>query len=480
MRKKRSHWFASMGLSGLLVGGIVGAASARESDRIGVQDGQLVHADSGEAFLPYGANYCRLYNGYHSVFNVGWYNPGTFDAMLADLAANKMNIVRIFIDHRPEKPDGGIATDGPELSEKFMENVLDGLRRARNHGVHVVICFNGLPIGRWYRQQFAEPVPEVGNGDLPADNPNCQHGNLQFLHPGAVRAKAEYVRRFVDFIRTKEAALLPTVFSYELNNEAYFLAIEPFNLTSGTFDFQGRSYDLSSTRALRRLADDASVYWANACADAIHSVDSNALVSANVFTYQAVGRRNLLRIRPGQGAEWDREQRIPVSLKALADSRLDYLDLHVYLHRIGESSVAEKMEETLSSVDFTGLVEAAASAGKPLIMGEFAAFKDKTRSPAQQADDVRQQIILGWEKGFKGFMYWTYDTDEQPKIWNLKMDDGRMLRALMQWRGKNIPDRYDTHLNPDYSPSAPGAMPFNTGAEKFTRSNLPVARSPQP
>ncbi|MEA2068092.1 MAG: hypothetical protein U9P12_02715, partial [Verrucomicrobiota bacterium] len=193
-----------------------------------------------------------------------------------------------------------------------------------------------------------------------------------------------------------------------------------------------RSYDLSSTRTLRQLADDASVCWANACADAIHSVDSGALVSANVFTYQAVGRKNLLQIRPGQGADWDHEQRIPVSLKALAGSRLDYLDLHVYLHRVGESSVAAKMEETLSSVDFDGLVEAAAAAGKPLIMGEFAAFKEKNRSPVQQADDVRQQIHLGWEKGFRGFMYWTYDTDEQPKIWNLKMDNGRMLSTMRE------------------------------------------------
>lgn len=432
MRKKRINRLTSVCLFGLLFGGIAGATPARELDRINVLDGQLVHTDSGEAFVPFGANYCRLYNGYHSVFNVGWYNAETFDAMLADLATNGMNIVRIFIDHRPEKPDGGIATEGLELSEKFMANVLDGLRRARNHGVYVVICFNGLPISEGYRQLFAKPVPMVGNDILPADNPNCQHGNLQFLHPGAVRAKAEYVRRFVAGIQRRNPSLLSTVFSYELNNEAYFVATEPFNLTSGTFGFQGQSYDLASDADLRRLADDASVYWANACADAIHSVDPDALVSASAFTYQAVGRKNLLQIRPGQGAEWDREQRIPVSLKALAGSRLDYLDLHVYLHGVGESSVAAKMEETLSSVDFDGLVKAAAAAGKPLIMGEFAAFKEKNRSPAQQADNVRRQILLGWEKGFRGFMYWTYDTDEQPKIWNLKMDNGRMLRAMRE------------------------------------------------
>lgn len=46
---------------------------------------------------------------------------------------------------------------------------------------------------------------------------------------------------------------------------------------------------------------------------------------------------------------------------------------------------------------------------------------------------------------------------------------GGMVQALMQWRRNNIPGRYDTHLNPDYAPSAPEAMPFNTGTEGFTR-----------
>ena len=235
----------------------------------------------------------------------------------------------------------------------------------------------------------------------------------------------------------------PRCFPIELNNEAFFVAMaEPFSLASGSFPFQGQSYDLASDADLRRLADDASVYWANTCADAIHSVDPDALVSANVFTYRAVGRKDLSQLRPGQGAEWDHEQRIPVSLKALAGSRLDYLDLHVYLHRVAETSVSAKMDETLSSVDFVGLVAEASKHRKPLIMGEFAAFKNEARSPAQQAEDVRRQILLGWEKGFRGFMYWTYDTDEQPRIWNLKMDDGRMLRAMRE-SGQNIAAQRD-------------------------------------
>lgn len=261
----------------------------------------------------------------------------------------------------------------------------------------------------------------------------CTLGNMQFLHPGAVKAKAEFCRQVVQVIADYDPALLATVFSYELGNESFFVAKKPFSLMAGTFDFRGRSYDLSLDRELRQLADDASVYWADVCATAIREVDPKSMVSVNAFTYQAVGRKNLFAIRPGQGAEWDTEQRIPVSLKALTRSQLDYLDLHIYLHRIGESSVAEKLDETLKSVDISGLFKSAKKAGMPMIIGEFAAFKDAERTLDQQAADVHQQMVLCRELGFKGFMYWTYDTDEQPDIHNLKMNDGRMLHVMSDW-----------------------------------------------
>ena len=38
------------------------------------------------------------------------------------------------------------------------------------------------------------------------------------------------------------------------------------------------------------------------------------------------------------------------------------------LHRISESSVAEKLEETLGSIDYYGLSKAALRTGKPLIV----------------------------------------------------------------------------------------------------------------
>lgn len=417
----------------LLCAGCASVPNEKVMERLKVRDGKFVYADSGAEFMPYGVNYCRLDNGWHSVFSIGCYDPVRFDAMLAELKRNRLNVVRIFLDHRNEEQGGGIATDGQELSTRYMDNLLDGLERARKHGIYVVLCLNGLPISRDYQALFADGIPMIEDDDFPFDHPMCSLGNLQFLHPGAIEARAQYFRQVVRAIDEHDKTLLPTVFSYELGNESYFVAKQPFSLASGTFSFRGGSYDLSQDSELRRLADDASVYWADTCAASIREVDPEAMVSVNVFTCQAVGRRDLMAVRPGQGAEWDVEQRIPVNLKALAASSLDYLDVHIYLHRISESSVAEKLDETLGSIDFSGLFAAARQSGQPLIVGEFAAFKDSKRTLAQQAEDVRRQMTLCRERGFQGFMYWTYDTDEQQNIHNLKMNEGRMLNVMTDW-----------------------------------------------
>jgi len=417
------------------------AVAAESQPRVAVQDGRFVVEQTGETFKPYGVNYCRLDNKWHSVFTIGCYDAERFESMLVDLKKNHMNVVRVFLDHRNEwkgtdGAGGGIATDGFELSQKYVANMIDGLERARTHGVYVILCLNGQPISKAYQAMFSEPVPSVENDMFSIDHPMCSLGNIQYFHPGAIWARAEFFKRVVQAIAAHDSSLLATVFSYELANESYFVGKAPFNLDSGIFAFQGRDYDLSQDSELRRLMDDAVVHWADCGAAAIRAVDPKAMVSVNVFTYQAVGRKNLMAVRPEQGAEWDKKQRIPVNLKALAGSSLDYLDVHIYLHRISESSVAEKLEETLGSIDFSGLSNVAGQAGKPLIVGEYAAFKDPKRSLDQQAEDVTEQMDLCRNRGFQGFMYWTYDTDEQQNIHNLKMNDEHMLNVMAIWREK--------------------------------------------
>ena len=50
------------------------AGAGEDLSRIAVQDGRFVVEQTGDEFKPYGVNYCRLDNKWHSVFTIGCYD----------------------------------------------------------------------------------------------------------------------------------------------------------------------------------------------------------------------------------------------------------------------------------------------------------------------------------------------------------------------------------------------------------------------
>ena len=109
---------------------------------------------------------------------------------------------------------------------------------------------------------------------------------------------------------------------------------------------------------------------------------------------------------------------------ALARSGIHYLDIHLY------GITPEGLERDLASVEWEALSPALRRAGKPVIMGEFGAFR---RGPAT-ADEAARLLVAHVERvralGFAGELLWTYDADMQRDIWNARSDGGRILDAL--------------------------------------------------
>ena len=66
----------------LVLLGIVCNAMGEGLRRIAVKEGRFVVEQTGDEFKPYGVNYCRLDNKWHSVFTIGCYDAARFDAML--------------------------------------------------------------------------------------------------------------------------------------------------------------------------------------------------------------------------------------------------------------------------------------------------------------------------------------------------------------------------------------------------------------
>lgn len=414
-------------------------------ERVTVRDGMFVYADSGRPFVFWGANHCEL-DKWHAVFSVGMYSPERAEKLLAELKDNGLNPVRIFLDCRPGRPNehgspgiGGLG-EGPELNPEYMANVIDWLERARKHGIYTILTLDNIPIAPYYEALRDQPAPPmVGDCiDHPRGHPVNKGGNRQFFDERLVNAKAEYGRQVVKTIKVHDPSLLKAVLAYELDNEARFIAkTEPFTLHEGVFEYRGESYNLSNDRQVLALADAAAVHWADTAAAVIRSEDPDALVSVNMFTHHMVGREDVLSVREEQGAAWDRRGRLPLRPLALMDSSLDYIDLHIYMHHIGrEGSVEQVIRSNFKSIEMDALQAASLRTGKALVLGEFAAHYDKERDLEQKIEDVRVQVKMCLDAGFRGFLYWTYVSDKQPKIIHLKDRGGEMLAAYLQMKGQ--------------------------------------------
>ncbi|MCC7406710.1 MAG: cellulase family glycosylhydrolase [Phycisphaeraceae bacterium] len=398
----------------VVVVGAIGAARGQEPTvempRVSVRDGGFVLADSGDRWVPLGFNYIRLggRRNWHVTFAPGMYDGPRATTMLGQIHGDGFNVVRVFIDPYPGE---GIAprADRREFSSQYVGNLLDFLQRARQRDVHVVMALCDLPPS--YRPGGGPPQGMVGRG------------NRIYLTVEGIAAKAQYVGDVVSAVATLRPDLLPTVFAYELDNETYLQANQPpFSLREGTITgANGQVYDLSDAGQQQRLADDHVVLWADACVDAIKRVDPGALVSVNVFSYHAVHRG-------GPGTHFsDRtlDGRMPARLLALTRSRLDYLDIHLYPH--SSSFLAGE----LRSIEWDALSQAARKAGKPIICGEFGAFRSAFSTEGRAARGMKMHLQRLRKAGLAGWLFWTYDSDEQAGIWNAKSGEGSIYRVLV-------------------------------------------------
>ena len=376
--------------------------------RVAVRDGRFVTLPGAQPFQPRGFNYIRLRPSWHGTFSPKVYDGARAERMFEDLEKNGFNIVRVFID--PDPGEGSVESAGAaELSKPYLSGFLDFLERARKHRIYVTVALCGLPPAKPY------------NDLVGRERKNWWHGNEMYLEEGWTRAKAQYCADFAAAIKARDPGLLSTLFAYELDNETTLSANgPPFSRKEGSFTFAGQTYDLAKEEDLQRLADDAVVRWADACVEAVQKVDPEAFVNVNVYTFAAVGRSGPGALRRDKS----RDQRFPPRPLALTRSRLPYLDIHFYPFSEGT------LDRDLKSIEFEEVKKAAQAKGVPLLMGEFGAFKNNFK----KLEDAAAAMAKHWQRvkalGFQGFLYWTYDTDEQKELWNAKSGQGEIFEAL--------------------------------------------------
>lgn len=362
--------------------------------------GEFYDRRIGERFVPRGANYLhfawqtmpwdeRRYQD--STFATDVYDSAAAGAALARMHALGFNVVRVFLIDSTT----GVTGTGAGLNPGYIDNLADFLRQAAAQEIFVWFTSDWLPGGRYGEMSNEECCETFGST------------NLQILSAGGVRAIAEF---YVDLHAAllERGAPVEFVFDWQLRNEVYFdSTAPPLSWTSGTLTAaNGTTYDMASADDKQRLMDEGVVFLIDAARERIHQVDPTGLVSAGFFVPQGplAARRGDTRWIETRPAIWD--------------STADFIDLHAY------SGFELDLRGHVVNFGMEGMQ------ARPIVMGEFGAFRQNYSSPARGARALQQWQIDSCGTGFDGWLVWHWDTIEDTALWSAVAGDEDIARAL--------------------------------------------------
>ena len=386
----------------------VSAPPEPSEHRIGVHErngfGELYDRTTGAPFIPRGSNYIRLApqvdtfgrrQVYHSNFIVGEYDATRAEAALARMAASAYNVVRVFLNNTCAQGCSANMRTG-EISSAYVANVVDFLRRARSHGIFVMLTAEWLPGGAAY-DAIGAGIRRDWFDDV----------NIVFLSPQGVRMSVLFWQGLIHEL-IRQRAPLDAVFAYSLWNEAVVWAARPpLTLSSGRVTTaNGQSYDMASNDARKRMIDDAFVYYIHQVRSAIVRIDPTALVTMGFFhdTEPNTARRG--------------DDRVVRTRAVIERSTADFVDIHPYPG--DEIGFAQLMQ----NYGIDGPVQ------KPIVIGEMGASMRAFGTTTDAANALVTWQRMSCAYGIDGWLLWTWDTNEQPDLWNALSGGGVIERAL--------------------------------------------------
>jgi len=402
------------------------SAGVEPLDRIVIQPGEggarFVLETCGTPFFVSGFNYIRLRGvegnpyGDHATFDAktetteGYYDAERAEAMFVALRESGYNTVRVFIIGRSEVNPGiaGNFNSTGALYEPYMENVLDFLRRATRHGIRVLPTFGDgeIPMNAHYLERFGE---------------HAMNRNVLILTEKGIQARMEYITSFLGYIKENAPYLLPTLLGVQFQNEAYLRAdYWPFAEREGTFaGANGRTYDLSDTKDRQAMLDEGYRYYHDRMVAAVKAIDPGILVTEGLFVPRAVGKHPEEHAGLWPGVMQD--ERTPPKVSVIGVGNLDFLDIHFYRAR-REETVEEAFRRDLESTGFFEPQMKEVRKSRPIILGEFGAFDFVEETFGEAVDNMVLVRDLAHDHGFRGMLFWTYDTLEQLHLYHAASD----------------------------------------------------------
>lgn len=347
--------------------------------------------DTGERFVPKGFNHTILEHdatGWHATFNVGIYDAERMEDTLTAMADAGGNTIRVWAWGVQNETGFTGASDSHGLNGAYMENFTDFLRRATRHGIYVIPILDETP-----RNAYYDSVSESYEAEAKAYN--ISGYNVNYLSPGPLAAKKAAAAHFVRYVKQADEGLLNTVLGWSFANEIFVNHTNaPFYRKEGkTITSTGRSYDMADREQRQACYDETILHWVNTLAGAVKDVAPGALTTVGMWTSDAHGRPPENFLLPD-----DKDPRIPPrpSILAGADSDLDFLDIHIYPWD-GTSKVRPDAHEW----------EQVRKSGKPVVVGEYGVFKDKSIEEAREI--MREMLEQSADMGYQGALHWVWD-----------------------------------------------------------------------
>ena len=192
----------------------VGTAEHRIAIRLVGGKAEFYDRVTGSKFTPRGNNYTRLNTMdrilggttfYHSTFNPAYYDSTRCEQALTAMDTLKYNVVRVYLNGMTV---GGLAAPGGGLSSPYVANLADFIKRAKVHGIFVILTLDFIPDGPPYSTLLSTSY-----------GPLFQSTNLYYLTAGGVSGVKVF---WTDLIHALAAAGAPLgqILAYQLQEWA--------------------------------------------------------------------------------------------------------------------------------------------------------------------------------------------------------------------------------------------------------------------
>lgn len=376
--------------------------------RIGIRQvagkAEFYDKQTGQSFVVRGANYVFVpAGGSNLLLRVGNYDPQRTRQDFANLASLGYNTVRVFLDHCNSGPGCIGAEDNVGLNPEYLDNIADMMQAGREAGIFILFTSNDLPDQGGYSD-------EANSG---ANSQFAGYRNSYYLRPQAISATRRYWSDLLTGLVERGAAF-DAVLGWELLNEQWMFRDQPpLSLTSGLVETTTGTYDMGDPQQKMQMVSDGLIYYIAQMKEEILLHDPTALVTMGFFVPELVA------------PNWYVE-----TASLLQSSDLDFFDFHAYPGPLSLQAHAEAFG--MLGYD-----------NKPIIMGEYGAFRNRYDNLKSAARAITNWIAESCELGFDGWLYWAYypaPASAGDQTWGLVDEDNFLLNLMAP---NNQPDPCD-------------------------------------